>query len=90
MIVVVTYSYLKLDVLLNKKDILLRNAVSDMHHDDDFVFSSENGLNVAVAFTAYDSETEPILDESYGKLVFNSYEWGPNPDGSYFTRREEL
>ena len=84
------YSYIKLDVLLNMKDTLLRSAVSDMHHDDDFVFSSANGLNFAVAFTAYDSEPEPILDESYGRLVFNSYEWGPKADGSYFTRREEL
>ena len=29
-----------------------------------------------MAFTAYDSVTEPILDPSYGKIVFNSFSWG--------------
>ena len=29
-----------------------------------------------MAFTAYDDVEEPILDPSYGKIVFNSYSWG--------------
>ena len=37
-------------------------------------------MNFAIAFTAYDDETEPILDESLGELVFNSYSWGNDDD----------
>ena len=29
-----------------------------------------------MAFTAYDDETEPILDPTYGKIAFNSFSWG--------------
>ena len=37
-----------------------------------------------MAFTAYDSETEPILDPSYGRIVFNSYQWGDtDKEGNY-------
>ena len=60
-------------------------------YSEDYIFSYEkNGLNLAVAFTAYDTETEPILDDSYGRLIFNAVEWGPNPDGTYYSRRTEL
>eukprot|EP00354_Favella_ehrenbergii_P012467 CAMPEP_0170453360 /NCGR_PEP_ID=MMETSP0123-20130129/1963_1 /TAXON_ID=182087 /ORGANISM="Favella ehrenbergii, Strain Fehren 1" /LENGTH=142 /DNA_ID=CAMNT_0010715697 /DNA_START=180 /DNA_END=608 /DNA_ORIENTATION=- len=79
-----------MDVLLEKKDIDIVSTINELHYGDDFVFSYDNGFNIALAFTAYDSEREQILDPSYGELVFNSYEWGPNPDGSYFTRRERL
>lgn len=55
------------------------------------MFSFDNGLNLAVAFTAYDNEEEPILDESYGQLVFNAYGWGPNEQtGLFETKREVL
>ena len=43
-----------------------------------------------MAFTAYDSEDEWILDPTYGQLVFNSYSWGPKEDGTYFTDRIKL
>ena len=45
------------------------------YYDDSYVFSYEQGFNIAIAFTAYDSETEPILDRSYGEIVFREYEW---------------
>ena len=54
------------------------------------MFSKEDGLNIAVAFTGFDSETEWTLDPSYGSLVINSYEWGKTDDGSYFTDRKKL
>lgn len=61
-----------------------------MTFTDDDIFSYKNGLNVAMAFTAYDTEKSYILDETYGELIFNSYAWGPNPDGTYFTARTPL
>ena len=42
------------------------------------------GFNVAVAFTDWDSEREPILDPTIGELYFYSMEWGFNPDGTIF------
>lgn len=44
-----------------------------------------------MAFTAYDSETEPILDPKIGKVVFKAYEWGPDPEtGVFYSRRDEI
>ena len=34
-------------------------------------FSYENGLNMAVAFTAYDNDEAYLLDPSYGEIIFN-------------------
>ena len=46
------------------------------HFPEEYVMDFEQGLNFAFAFTAYDNETEDILDPSYGKLIFSRYEWG--------------
>ena len=43
---------------------------------DSYKFTIENGFNLAVAFTAYDNEPEPIIDKSYGEVVFMHHEWG--------------
>ena len=40
-------------------------------------FTPQEGLFVAAALTAYDSETEPIeIPELYGELVIEHYGWG--------------
>ena len=52
------------------------SAVLDYYYDEDFTFNYNNGFNIAVAFTAYDDETEWILDDSYGEIVFNAFSWG--------------
>ena len=67
-IVVLLYAYQKVDVLINKKDVDVLSTVNDLHFSPDDVFSYENGLNLAVAFTAYDSNPEPILDPTYGTI----------------------
>ena len=44
-----------------------------------------------MAFSDYSSDLEPILDPSYGSLVFNHYYWGQiNEDGQYLSGREEI
>ena len=48
-----------------------------------------NGFNVAAAFTAYDNESENILDPSYGELVFNHYWWG-SEGGSFESGRRRV
>lgn len=89
-IVVLLYTYQKLDVFLAKKDVDILSTINDLHWTDDDIFSYENGLNIAVAFTAYDSEEKWILDETYGELIFNSYSWGPTEDGGFATERKLL
>ncbi len=76
-ILVCIYAYQKMDVFLKKKDVDILSTTNGLFYSDEDTFSYKNGLNVAVAFTAYDSEESWILDETYGELIFNSYSWGP-------------
>ena len=79
-----------MDVMVSKKDVDILSTIKNRYFDDSVVFSYKNGLNFAVAFTAYDSEREWILDPSYGSLIFNSFSWGANEDGTFFTERKKL
>ena len=47
-------------------------------------------MKFAVAFSAFDDETEPILDKSYGQLIINSYEWGINSNGNAYVHYTPL
>ena len=59
--------------------------------DHTFVFGAEQGLELAIAFTAYDNSREIILDKSIGELVFIAYEWGENVDtGDVFVKRTRI
>ena len=60
-----------------KKGVDIASATIDSHFGEDYQFSYErDGMNFAVAFTAYDEVTEPVLDPSYGKLIFRAFTWG--------------
>ena len=87
---VVLYAYLKLDVLLNKKDVTLLARTDEFEYMDIDNITHANGFNIAVGFTSYDNSTAWQLDSTYGELVFNSYSWGLNLDGSYYLIRKEL
>lgn len=78
-LVLAAFTALKIDVLLRKDDINVLVALREFFFQDDYVFNHQQGLNVAVAFVAYDSNPEPILDPSIGELVFKAYQWGPDP-----------
>ena len=43
------------------------------HFPNDYIVSHDLGLYFAIAFTDYDSTTEPILDKSYGEIIYNAY-----------------
>lgn len=47
-------------------------------------------MNIAVAFSAYDSEQEYILDPTYGELRFTSLSWGNDENGKPFSDRQVL
>ena len=80
------YAYLKADVWLQKKDIDIMSSKMIDHLSNDYNITNKEGLNLAIAFTEFDTETEPILDESYGELVFYAYRWGVDEKGKYFVR----
>ena len=58
------------------------------HLADDYIFSHDQGLNLAIAFTNFDNIIEPILDKSYGELIFNAYVWGKDDQGEYFDKQD--
>ena len=89
-LVVMIYAYLKADVLVNKKDIDILSTINEKYFDPDYELNFSNGFNIAAAFTAFDSETEDILDPTYGELVFMHYFWGVQEDGKYAAGRTRI
>ena len=55
-LVVSLYAYLKYDVLKYRKDVNILSTVNKLYFDDKERFDFKNGLNFAVAVTAYDNE----------------------------------
>ena len=73
------YTYLKIEVLIHRKDVDVLSAINEYHYEEDHKFDYvSNGFNIAAAFTAYDTDTDWILDPRYGELTFKSYHWGPD------------
>ena len=66
------------------------STINDNFFTPDDVVTYENGFNIAAALTKYDSETEDILDPTYGEIVFKRYFWGTQKDGSYKSGRERI
>ena len=65
--------------------------MKDLHFKDTDEFTyKDDGLNIAIAFTAFDNTEEWMLDATYGELEINSYEWGYDEDGKPFTARKPL
>ena len=74
--------------MIIKKYIDVKTTLNYNYVSSSYVFDAEKGLDIAVAFTAYDNEEEIILDKTIGELAFFAYEWGENSDGSVFVKRE--
>ena len=84
LVVVGAYAYQKTDVWLQKKDVDVMSSTQKKAHGTDKIFDASMGLNIAMAFSAYDGVKENILDPSFGEIVFKEYMWGTRDDGSYF------
>ena len=91
-ILVILYTYMKIDVWIMKKDVDIMSTTMIDHLSDDYIFRNNGtGFNLAIGFTEYDDNPEPILDKKYGSLIFKAYEWGTNETtGKYFVRQEEI
>ena len=70
LIIVIAYTYQKIDVWIEKKDVDIMSSIMFSYIDETQVFDNSQGLNLAIAFTAFDDEEEPILDKSIGEIVF--------------------
>ena len=84
-LMVLGYTIQKTEVLVNRRDSDIMSVINKDFYaaDEDFQFSQ--GLSFAVAFTAYDDETEMVLDPSIGQVVIESYEFGTTAVEKYKT-----
>lgn len=89
-IIVLGFAYLKADVLINKKDVDILSTSNDSFFTPDDVIKFSKGFNIAAAFSAFDSETEDILDPTYGEIAFMHYAWGVQEDGTYASGRKKI
>ena len=62
------YLYLKLEVMMGRKGVDLQSAFKENYFTEFDEFGNRQGLNFAVAFTAYNNVREPILDPEYGYI----------------------
>ena len=50
-------------------------------------FGYDQGMNFAVAFTAYNNVREPILDPEYGYIYARANQWGLDEDGKFKSQK---
>ena len=76
-ILVIVYAGYKIDVLVGRKDVDILQAVQEGHLDDSYIFTGEQGLNVAVTLIS----EQGSIDPSYGRLRFMKHEFSLTEDG---------
>ena len=83
-IIVGMYAFQKTNIMIRKTDDYVMTSTQDSFFDLDYRFGYEQGFNIAVAFTAYDSIEENILTPDIGRIVYRQYTWGYETDNRYF------
>ena len=66
MTVFLSFIYLKCKTLIMRTEVDILSTVIEAAFDADYIFDASKGMNIAVAFTAYDDEREQLLDPSIG------------------------
>lgn len=61
-IIMVIFALQKTDTLMGKKSVRILTSIKDLYFTDEDQFDNTMGLNIAVAFTPYDSSTEWNLE----------------------------
>ena len=85
------YTGYKVSILEGRKSIDIIQAVKENHYDDSYVFSSEMGLNIAIAvFGGFYNDTHTLIDPSYGKIRFTKLKWSGDDKNEYFLEKTEL
>ena len=90
LVIILIYGFQKADVLINKKDVNILQTKKSLHFNAWDKFTYNDGLNVAVALTAFDAEEGWILEKKYGELVIAEYSWGTDENNDYFVSRSRL
>ena len=77
-VILITYGGYKASILEGRKSVDILSAVQEDHYDEEFVFSGEQGFNVAVAVVDPFASPDQLeqVDPSYGRIVFSTLEWG--------------
>ena len=89
-IIVGCYTFQKSNIMINKTDDYVMTSIQDNFFSLDYSFGFEQGFNVAVAFTAFDTNEENILTPDIGKIVFRQYAWGENAEQNKFVDLDYL
>ena len=88
MIILSFYGFLKLSSLITRQNVDVVISIAENAFDHQYILDSEYGVDLAIAITAYDSETEVILNKTIGELNFMAYEWGEDENGEVYVKRE--
>ena len=87
----IAYAGYKISVIEGKKSINIIQAVQENNFDDSYVFSNEQGLNIAAAiYNPFNSKYQEPIDPSYGKLVFHKTDWGRDEKGQFYRRDYDI
>ena len=70
------YAIVEFAVVYEYGDTRIMHYSTDSFFDDDYIFSSDDGFEVAFAMTYFNSDPEPIDDHDYGELVAMYHSWG--------------
>ena len=72
-------------MLEGKKSIDIIQAVQENYFDESYVFSNEQGMNIAVAvFSPFSPDYQKPIDPSYGKIIFQRVDWGQDEQGKFY------
>lgn len=90
-VLLLAYSGHKLNVLIEKSNVDITEAVQYDYFDHQYVFGAEQGLNLAFAVVnPINPDREPELDPRYGSIKFSAFQFGQNKKGKSSFSRIEL
>ena len=69
LVITISYTILKVDVLFKKKDVDIFTAVNELYLSDDWTFSARQGLNIAVGL-GYNG-----IDPTIASINFYRVDW---------------
>ena len=76
--------------MINRTDNYVMTSTQDSFFNLDYRFGFEQGLNIAIAFTAFDYNKENILTPDIGRIVYRQYTWGYDAEDNYFVTQDYL
>ena len=87
---VLGYTVLKFDILTNRKDVDITMSVKDTYYNDSYPFGGDQGFNIAVALSSFDSSTEFQLPPEYGYFKFQLSYWIVMENGEIDTKYTDV